>query len=173
MGSISGSGRSPEGGNSNTLVFLPGKSLGQRSLVGYSWWGGKESDTTERLNNRKLSLSCPPFLSEAVSEVKWNEMKWKSLSHVWLFVTPWLHAILQARILEWVAFPFSKGSSQPRDWTQVSCITGRFVTVLAIGWRRKWQPTPVFLPGKFHEQRSLAGYSPCVAKSWTRLSTHM
>ena len=27
-------------------------------------------------------------------------------------------------------------------------------------WRRKWQPTPVFLPGKFHGQRSLAGYMP-------------
>ena len=27
-------------------------------------------------------------------------------------------------------------------------------------WRRKWQPTPVFLPGKSHEQRSLVGYSP-------------
>ena len=27
-------------------------------------------------------------------------------------------------------------------------------------WKRAWQPTPVFLPGKFHEQRSLAGYSP-------------
>ena len=27
-------------------------------------------------------------------------------------------------------------------------------------WRRKWQPTPVFLPGKFHGERSLAGYSP-------------
>ena len=31
-----------------------------------------------------------------------------------------VHEILQARILEWVAFPFSRGSSQPRDWTQVS-----------------------------------------------------
>ena len=29
-----------------------------------------------------------------------------------------------------------------------------------IPWRRKWQPTSVFLPGKSHEQRSLAGYSP-------------
>ena len=27
-------------------------------------------------------------------------------------------------------------------------------------WRRKWQPTPVFLPGEFHAQRNLAGYSP-------------
>ena len=35
---------------------------------------------------------------------------------------------LQARILEWVVFPFSRGSSQPRDQTQVSCIAGRFFT---------------------------------------------
>ena len=37
-----------------------------------------------------------------------------------------VHGILQARIVEWVAFPFSKGSSQPRDRTQVSHIEGRF-----------------------------------------------
>ena len=37
-----------------------------------------------------------------------------------------VHGILQARILEWVASPFSKGSSQPRDRTQVSCMAGRF-----------------------------------------------
>ena len=37
-----------------------------------------------------------------------------------------VHGILQDRILEWVAFPFSRGYSQPRDWTQVSCIPGRF-----------------------------------------------
>ena len=30
-----------------------------------------------------------------------------------------------------------------------------------IPWRREWQPTPVFVPGEFHGQRSLAGYSPC------------
>ena len=39
-----------------------------------------------------------------------------------------VHEILQARILEWVAIPFSRGSSRPRDWTQVSCIAGRFFT---------------------------------------------
>ena len=37
-------------------------------------------------------------------------------------------------------------------------------------WRRKWQPTPVFLPGESHGWRSLVGYSPRVAKSQTRLS---
>ena len=36
-----------------------------------------------------------------------------------------LHGIFQARVLEWVAISFSRGSSQPRDWTWVSCIPGR------------------------------------------------
>ena len=35
---------------------------------------------------------------------------------------PLVHGILQARRLEWVAIPFSRGTSQPRDWAQVSCI---------------------------------------------------
>ena len=39
-----------------------------------------------------------------------------------------VYGILQARILEWVAFPFSRGSSQPRDRIQVSHIAGRFFT---------------------------------------------
>ena len=39
-----------------------------------------------------------------------------------------VHGILQTRILEWIAFPFSRGSSQPRDRTQVSRIAGRFFT---------------------------------------------
>ena len=53
----------------------------------------------------------------------WNE--WKSLSCVWLFATPWantVHGILQNRILEWVAIPFSRGSSQPRNRIRVSFI---------------------------------------------------
>ena len=39
-----------------------------------------------------------------------------------------IHEILQARILEWVAIPFSRGSPQPRDQTQVFCIAGGFFT---------------------------------------------
>ena len=39
-----------------------------------------------------------------------------------------IHGILQARILEWVAFPFSRGSSQPRNQTQVSHTAGGFFT---------------------------------------------
>ena len=44
-----------------------------------------------------------------------------------------VHGILQPRILEWVAIPFSRGSSGTRDWTLVSCITGRFFTIWAPG----------------------------------------
>ena len=42
-----------------------------------------------------------------------------------------VHGILQARILEWVVIFFSRGSSQPRDQIQVSCIAGRFFTIWA------------------------------------------
>ena len=48
----------------------------------------------------------------------------------------WPHGTLQARILEWVAVPFSRGSSQPRDRTQVSRIAGRFFT----SWATKEAP---------------------------------
>ena len=65
-----------------------------------------------------------------------------------------VHGILQSRILEWVAISSSRGSSQPRDRTHifyVSCIGSR---------RRQWHPTPVLLPGKSHEWKSLVGCSP-------------
>ena len=74
---------------------------------------------------------------------KWSlyllTVKVKLLSRVQLFVTPWTVAyqaplsigIFQARVLEWVATSFSGGSSQPRDWTQVSHIAGRHFTIWA------------------------------------------
>ena len=68
-----------------------------------------------------------------------KERKIESVSdgRVPFFATPWTVArqaplsmrILQARILEWVAMPSSRGSSQSRDQTQVSLIAGRFFTV--------------------------------------------
>ena len=55
-----------------------------------------------------------------------------------------VHGILQARILEWIGIPFSRGSSQPRDRTQVSCIAGRFFTVWATGKTNQGSnPTPL------------------------------
>ena len=56
-----------------------------------------------------------------------------------------VHGILQARTLEWVAMSSSRGSSQPRDWTQVSHITGRFFTT----WATVSDKTSVNLLSKF------------------------
>ena len=50
----------------------------------------------------------------------------------------------------------------------IKCLYGNWIR--KIPWRMKWQPTPVFLPGKSHRQRSLAGYSPWGHKSRIRLS---
>ena len=58
-----------------------------------------------------------------------------------------VHRIFQARILEWVAISYFKGSSRPRDWTDVS-----YVSCTPDGWvgknpwRKEWLPTPIFLP---------------------------
>ena len=57
-----------------------------------------------------------------------------------------VHGILQARILEWVAFPFSRGSSQSRDWIQVSHIAGGFLPAEPQGSPRiiEWVASPFF-----------------------------
>ena len=60
---------------------------------------------------------------------KVKKWKWKSLSRVRLFVTP---RTIQS-LLECVVFPFSRGSPQPRDWSQVSRTAGRFFTSWTTG----------------------------------------
>ena len=77
-----------------------------------------------------------------------NCEKWKcsTLSRFRLFVIPRavapsgssVHGILQARILVWVAIPFSTGSFWPRDQTHVSCVAGRFFTIGAPGQLCVW-----------------------------------
>ena len=58
-----------------------------------------------------------------------EKQKWKSLSRVLCDPIDYTaRGILQTRILEWVAFPFSRGSFQPRDPTQASHIAGGFFT---------------------------------------------
>ena len=72
------------------------------------------------------------------SEKEYRYMReMKFLSRVQLFEIPWtvvlpgssIRGIFQARVLEWVAISFSRGSSQPRDQTQVSCTAGRRFTL--------------------------------------------
>ena len=67
--------------------------------------------------------------------------QWKSLNSVQLFPTRWtvapsgssVHGILHKKLLEWIAFPFSRGSSQPGDRTWVSLIADRSFTIWATG----------------------------------------
>ena len=68
---------------------------------------GQNMESTEMSMKVKVTLLCPTLCDPVDYTV---------------------HGILQARILEWVAFPFSRGSSQPRDQTQVSRIAGGFFT---------------------------------------------
>ena len=72
-----------------------------------------------------------------------------------------VHGILQARMLERVAFPFSRGSSQPRDRTQVSSIADRFFTSWDTReaqeyWSGRSFPSPADLPDPWIQQRSPA-----------------
>ena len=85
-------------------------------LKSCSPWGLNESDTTERLNWT--------FFPSFKVKVKVTEL-YLTLCNPMVYT---VHGILQARIMEWVAFPFSRRSSQPKGQTQVSCIPGRFFT---------------------------------------------
>ena len=66
--------------------------------------------------------------------------KWK-VKVAQLCLTLQFHGILQARILEWVAYPFSSGSSRPRNQTRVSCIAGGFFTNRAIRETHETKPS--------------------------------
>ena len=87
----------------------------------------------------KLKDAC--FLEENLWQTSVQFSSFQLLSRVWLFVTPRtvahqgssVHGILQARIPEWTAVSFSRGSSWSRGWTQVSCIADRFSTIWATG----------------------------------------
>ena len=74
--------------------------------------------------NETLWTCTDHFCYKGKQTLQWKTSgvnKWKSLSHVQPFAIPW-------KILEWIALPFSMGYFQPRDWTQVSRIAGRFFT---------------------------------------------
>jgi len=116
-----------------------------------------------------------------------------------------VHGTFQARVLEWVAISFSIrlgrigkslglsfcGSGWvvlvvecrlincPICWWEFILASSKETWVWSqvgkIPWRRKWQPTVVFLHGKFHGQRSLVGYSPWgrrVRDDWACTLTH-
>ena len=118
-----------------TPVLLPRKSHGWRSLVGCSPWDCEESDMTERLHFH-FSLSC-------IGEGNGNPLQCSCLE------TP-----RDGRA--WWADVYGVAHS----WTQLKRLSSSSSSSNECLCSRKWQPTPVYLPGKFHGHGSLAGYSP-------------
>ena len=107
------------------------KNLGQVPVTWFLMYSG-DNHNTHLTGNCEMSekIMKVEIFCEVVSEVKW-----KAFSHVRLCDTTdcsppdsSVHGILQARILEWVAMPFSRGSSWAEDGT---CIAGSFFTVWA------------------------------------------
>ena len=107
-------------------------------------WGHKESDTSYRLNNSKQTttgLSSRQSDSVKVLKVLVTQ-SCMTLSNRMDCGPPGssVHGILQATILEWGAISFSRGSSQHRDRTQVSCIIGRSVAIWAKWFKALLKP---------------------------------
>ena len=94
----------------------------------------------------KLFLTKSAILVHCYSD---RSKKWRSESHSVMSNSLWpmdcsppgssVHGFLQARILEWVAISFSRGSSQPTDLTQVSCIVDRLYTDRATREAQVWE----------------------------------
>ena len=136
-GLIPGLGRYPGEGNGNPLQY----SCLENSMDGGAWWAtvhGVSKSQTRLSDFPSLPYSLPlstlmSYFSDSLTLLTWWWFSRWVMSNSCNPMDCSLPAssareILQARILEWVAISFSRGSSQPRNWTWVSCIAGRFFT---------------------------------------------
>ena len=143
-----------------TPVLLPGKSHGWRNLEGCSPWGLEELDTTEQLHFH-FSLSC-------IGEGNGNPLQCSCLENPRDKGAWWAAIYEVAQSRTWLKQLSSKAIYGASWWLkgkesacQCRFYRGEFdLWVGKIPWRRKWQSTPVFLPGKSHGQRILEDYSP-------------
>ena len=116
------------------LIFCMGREEGHAAACGILVPGPGIEPVSPAVESQSLNHSTAREVLELLS---FNS----SLSGVWLFCDPMdyslpgssVHGISQARILEWVAISTSRGSSQPRDQTQVSCL-GRWILYHCTTW---------------------------------------
>ena len=117
---------------------------------------------------RELKIELKKSTSSSLSSKAFDggSQLWKSFSRVWLCESMdcKVHGILQARILEWVAFPFSRGSPQPRDRTQVSHTAGRFFT--------SWANCGKFLEMRIPEHLTCLLKNLCMGQTATLWTLH-
>ena len=114
-----------------TPVFLPGESQGRGSLVGCCLWGSTESDTTEATQQQQRQHDHQ--LEKAMAPHS-STLAWK---------------------IPWTEEPFRL---QPMGSLRVGHDSATSLSLFtSLHWRRKWQPTPLFLPGESQGQRNLVG----------------
>ena len=113
-----------------TVCSTPGSPI--RGNFQQEYWSGLVFPPPGNLPDPGIQSASPALAGRFFTTEPPEKWKWKSLrlSPVRLCncMEYTVHGILRARIPKWVAFPFSRGSSQPRDQTQVSRIAGRFFT---------------------------------------------
>ena len=144
-------------------------------ISSYIKWKYKSICTAKNNKIKWELLKCWPYLytTQLVRpKLRWRDMSidMSILSHqivcVCVLVTqscPTLynsmgnarHGISQTRTLEWGAIPSSRGSSQPRDWSQVSHTGGRFLTI----WATRYSKTKPNLLVKKQKEKELKGLS--------------
>ena len=116
--------------NAGVMGLIPGPGSRATESVSQNYWAQALEATAMRSPCTTMK-TCPhsPQLEKAQSSTPKNKVKvaqlWPTLCDL---MGSLVHGLLQSRILEWVAFSFSRGSSQSRDWTQVSCTAGGFLT---------------------------------------------
>ena len=161
-------------------AFLPGNSHRQRNLAGYSPWGHKKLDTIEATeyicklfvdHTVRMSGSALEKSQRIISEIfpYPNYPKSKSIK----IISKIMH--LPCGTFQSVWCDLGGGHHGQRKFLEAK--RSSFIILLECSWfwNRKWQPTPVFLPGNSHGQRSLASYSPWGHKAsdtTERPSTH-
>ena len=115
----------PQGWDRRGWVSL-GHSLLPRNFQTRVFQVKRINRSTRRVSHCGREEARADSMLETVSLTGFYYCEWKSFSHVHT-----IHGVLQARIMERVVFSLSRGSSQPRDWTQVSHIAGGFFTCWA------------------------------------------
>ena len=122
-------------------------------------WGGQSKTSRSHL----YPAMNPPWDQQTFlfTQTQWCccplNLHFISTSYGWVMFSP--SYFVPVIFLIKVSFTFYLFFSKIYLWIYLRCRRCSFDSwVRKIPWRRKWQPTPVFLPGKFHGQRSLVGY---------------
>ena len=126
-----------------------------------AWWATVHGVTQSRTRLKRISSSSSSSSSSRIQVYQNSQINsFPTPSHGHIYLT-----ILTGCPTLGAGFPGGSGVQNrlPVQETQVHSMGGK------TPWRRKWQFTPVFLPGKSHGQRSLAGCRPCKGsqKIWT------